>query len=70
MRSFSPNIIKVAQSRRVRWVVHVVCRKTINAYKILVRKPERKRPLGTNRHRWEDNIKMDPKRSRSKDSSP
>jgi hypothetical protein len=31
-----------------------------NAYKkILVGKPERKRPLGRPRHRWEDNIKMD-----------
>jgi hypothetical protein len=30
-----------------------------NVYKILVRKPEVKRPLGRYRHRWEDNIKMD-----------
>jgi hypothetical protein len=30
-----------------------------NAYKILVGKPEGKRPLGRPRHRWEDNIKMD-----------
>jgi hypothetical protein len=29
-----------------------------NAYKILVAKPEGKRPLGRHRHRWEDNIKM------------
>jgi hypothetical protein len=29
-----------------------------NAYKILVRKPEVKRPLGRPRHIWEDNIKM------------
>jgi len=28
-------------------------------YRVLVRKPERKRPLGRPRHRWEDNIKMD-----------
>jgi hypothetical protein len=28
-------------------------------YKVLVRKPEGKRPLGRPRHRWEDNIKMD-----------
>jgi hypothetical protein len=27
--------------------------------KILVAKPERKRPLGRSRHRWKDNIKMD-----------
>jgi hypothetical protein len=30
-----------------------------NAYKILVGKPEGKRPLGRPRRRWEDNIKMD-----------
>jgi hypothetical protein len=29
-----------------------------NAYKILVRKPEWKKPLGRPRHGWEDNIKM------------
>ena len=29
------------------------------AYKILVGKPERKRPLGRRKLRWEDNIKMD-----------
>ena len=31
------------------------------AYRILVWKPERKRPLGRLRRRWEDNIKMEPK---------
>jgi hypothetical protein len=31
----------------------------INAYRILVGKPERKRPLGRPRRRWVDNIKMD-----------
>jgi hypothetical protein len=30
-----------------------------NAYRILLRKPEGKRPLGRPRHRWEDNIRMD-----------
>ena len=30
-----------------------------NAYRVLVGKPERKRPLGRPRHRWEDNIKKD-----------
>jgi hypothetical protein len=30
-----------------------------NAYRILVGKPEGKRPLGRPRHRWEDTIKMD-----------
>jgi hypothetical protein len=30
-----------------------------NVYKMLVGKPEGKRPLGRPRHRWEDNIRMD-----------
>jgi hypothetical protein len=30
-----------------------------NAYRILLGKPEVKRPPGRHRHRWEDNIKMD-----------
>ena len=30
-----------------------------NEYRVLVGKPESKRPLGRPRHRWEDNIKMD-----------
>ncbi|KAJ4440219.1 hypothetical protein ANN_08358 [Periplaneta americana] len=30
-----------------------------NAYRVLVRRPEEKRPLGRPRRRWEDNIKMD-----------
>jgi hypothetical protein len=32
-----------------------------NAYTVLVGKPEGNRPLGGHRHRWEDNIKTDPK---------
>jgi hypothetical protein len=31
----------------------------IGVHRVLVGKPEGKRPLGTPRHRWEDNIKMD-----------
>jgi hypothetical protein len=34
-------------------------RKKMNSYRILVGKPEGKRPLGKLRHRWMDNIKMD-----------
>jgi hypothetical protein len=30
-----------------------------NVYRLLVGKPERRRPLGKLRHRWIDNIKMD-----------
>jgi len=29
-------------------------------YRILVGKPEGKKPLGRHRHRWDDNFKMDP----------
>jgi hypothetical protein len=29
------------------------------AYRVLVEKPEGRRPLGRPRHRWEDNIKID-----------
>jgi hypothetical protein len=35
-----------------------------NAYRILVEKPEGRRPLGRPRRRWVDNIKMDLKRDR------
>jgi hypothetical protein len=34
-------------------------RKRRGVYRVLVGKPERKRPLGSSRHRWEDNIMMD-----------
>jgi hypothetical protein len=48
------------KSRRMRWAGHVACmREKRNAYRILVGKPEGKRPLGRLRHRWEDNIEMD-----------
>jgi hypothetical protein len=30
-----------------------------NVYRLLVKNPEGKRPLGRSRRRWEDNIKMD-----------
>jgi hypothetical protein len=33
--------------------------KNRNVYRLLVRKPEGKRPLGRTRRRWIDNIKMD-----------
>jgi hypothetical protein len=54
------NIVRVIKSRRIRWVGYVartgeergVCR-------VLVGKPEGKRPLGKPRHRWEDNIRME-----------
>jgi hypothetical protein len=46
-------------SRRMRLVGHVICmRRMVYAYKMLVGKPEGKRPLGRTRHRWKDNIRM------------
>jgi len=44
----------------MRWVGHVMhMGKRRSIYRVLVGKPEGKRPLGRPRHRWEDNIKMD-----------
>ena len=55
-----PNIVRVVKSRRMRWVGHVArMGKERGVHRILVRKPEGKRPLGRLRRRWEDNIKMD-----------
>ena len=54
----SPNIVRVIKSKRMRLaghVVHMGDRRSI--YRVLVANPEGKRPLGRNRHRWEDNIK-------------
>ena len=54
----SPNIVRVINSRRMRWAGHVAHMRR-GAYRVLVGKPEGKRPLGRRRRRWEDNIKMD-----------
>jgi hypothetical protein len=55
----SPNIIRMIKSKRMRWAGHVArMEATRNAYRILVGKPEGKRPLGRPRSRWVDNIKM------------
>ena len=56
----SPNIIRNLKSRLVTWKVHVAgMEQSRNAYRVLVGKSERKRPLWRPRRRWEDNIKMD-----------
>jgi hypothetical protein len=56
----SPNIIRVIKSRRLRWAGHVArMGEQRGAYRILVGRPEGRRPLGRPRRRWEDNIKMD-----------
>jgi hypothetical protein len=54
----SPNIIRMIKSRMMRWAGHVArIGKKINAYRILVGKPEGKRPLGRLRCKWVDNLK-------------
>jgi hypothetical protein len=54
-----PNIVRVVKSRRIRWAGHVARmgeERVMN--KVLVGKPEGKRPFGRPRNRLEDNIKM------------
>jgi len=56
----SPNILRVIKSRRMRWAEHVARMGEIRGvYRVLLGKPEGKRPLGRRRLRWEGNIKMD-----------
>jgi hypothetical protein len=56
----SPNIIRVIKSRILRWAGQVArMGEERGAYRILVGRPEGRRPFGRPRHRWEDNIKMD-----------
>jgi hypothetical protein len=55
-----PGIIRQIKSRRMRWAGHVACMgEERKLYKVLVGKPEGKRPLGRPRRRWEDGIRMD-----------
>ena len=55
-----PNIVRVVKSRRMRWAGYVArMEKGRGVHRVLVGKPEGKRPLGRPRRRWEDNIKMD-----------
>ena len=55
-----PNIVLVVKSRRMRWAGHVArMGEGRGVYRVLVRKPKGKRPLGRPRRRWEDNIKTD-----------
>ena len=52
--------VRVIKSRRMRWVGHVArMGEGRGVYRVLVGKPEGKRPLGRPRRRWEDNIRMD-----------
>jgi len=56
----SPNIVRVIKSRTMRWAGHVTRMvEKRGLYKFMVGKPEGKRPLGTLRRRWVNNIRMD-----------
>jgi hypothetical protein len=56
----SPSIFRLIKARTIRWVGHVAGMGEVRgAYNVLVGKPERRRPLGRPRRRWEDNIEMD-----------
>jgi hypothetical protein len=56
----SPSIIRIIKSRRMRWASHVArIGEKGNAYRLLVGKPEGKKPLGRPRRMWVDNIRMD-----------
>jgi len=55
-----PNIVHVVKSRRMRWAGHVArMGQGRGVHRVLVGKPEGKRPLGRPRRRREDNIKTD-----------
>ena len=57
---YSPNIVRVIKSRRMRWAGHVArMGEETGVYRVLVGKPEGRRPLGRPRRRWVDNIRMD-----------
>jgi hypothetical protein len=53
-------LVYAGMSRRMRWTGHVArIGEKRNAYRILVGKPEGKRPLGRARRRWVGNVKID-----------
>jgi hypothetical protein len=55
----SPSLIRMIKSRKMRWAGHVVRMwERRNAYRVLVGKPEGRRPLERPRRRWLNNIKM------------
>jgi hypothetical protein len=55
-----PNTVRVVKSRRMRWAGYVArMGEERGVHRVLVGKPEGKRPLGRPGRRWEDNIKMD-----------
>ena len=56
----SPNIVRVIKARRIKWAWHVArIGEERGVYRVLVGKPEGKRPLGRPSRRWVHNIRMD-----------
>jgi hypothetical protein len=56
----SPSIIRIIKSRKIKWVGYVArMGEKRNAYRLLVRKPEGKRPIRKPIRRWVDNIRID-----------
>jgi hypothetical protein len=58
----SPNIVMVIKSGRMSWAGHVARMgegRGVKKYRVLVGRPEGKRPLGRHRRRWKDYIKME-----------
>jgi hypothetical protein len=55
-----PNVVRVVKSRQMRWTGHVArMGEDRGVHRVLVGKPERKKPLERPRSRWEDNIEME-----------
>jgi len=56
-----PNTVRVIKSRRMRWAGQVTrTGEEREMYRVLVGKPEGRRPLGRPRRIWVDNIRIDP----------
>jgi len=56
----SPNIVRVIKiEKNEKGGAYSAYGDMRGVYRVLVGKPDRKRPLGRSRLRWEDNIKMD-----------
>jgi hypothetical protein len=53
----SPNIVN--KSRRMRWVEHAACMKTMRSIQYFGWKTQRKETTWKTKHSWEDNIRMD-----------
>jgi hypothetical protein len=56
----NPTVVRVIKSRRMIWTGHVArMGKERGVYRVLVGKPEGKRPMERPKRRWKDNIKID-----------